>query len=94
MSFQLNIVSGLLGENLVVNLSARRVYGVSTQMLVFRNGEWRDVPVNLTDPLFSEAHRLQAAAIIATAMEKLSVQAATSEAERILYKQLSLGETT
>jgi len=77
----------------VVNLSARRVYGVSTQMLVFRNGEWRDVPVNLTDPLFSEAHRLQAAAIIAT-MDKLSIQAATKEAERILYKQLSLGETT
>jgi hypothetical protein len=62
-------------------------------MLVFRNGEWRDVPVNLSDPLFSEAHRRQAAAIIA-GMEKLSVQAATKEAERILYEMLNLGGTT
>ena len=79
---------------MLVNLSAQRVYEVSTHMLVFRNGEWRDVPVNLTDPLFSEAHRSQAAVIIAVAMEKVSVQAATSEAERILYKQLNLGGTT
>ena len=63
-------------------------------MLVFRNGEWRDVPVNLSDPLFSEEHRRQAAAIIAT-MEKLSVQAATKEAERILYEAIfSLEGTT
>jgi 2,3-bisphosphoglycerate-independent phosphoglycerate mutase len=47
------------------------------------------VNVILTDPIFSEEHRLQAAAIAATAMEKgLSLQAATSEAERILYEKL------
>jgi 2,3-bisphosphoglycerate-independent phosphoglycerate mutase len=52
---------------------------------------WRSVNVILSDPIFSEEHRLQAAAIAATAMEKgLSLQAATSEAERILYERLYL----
>ena len=64
---------------------------VSTQMLTFRNGVWRSVNVVLTDPLFSEAHRLQAAAIVATGMKNgLSVQAATAEAERILYERIFL----
>jgi len=58
-------------------------------MYSFRNGVWRSVNVILTDPIFSEEHRLQAAAIAATEMEKgLSLQAATSEAERILYEKL------
>ena len=58
-------------------------------MFSFRNGVWRSVNVILTDPIFSEEHRLQAAAIAATAMEKgLSLQAATSEAERILYEKI------
>ena len=60
-------------------------------MFSFRNGVWRSVNVILSDPIFSEEHRLQAAAIAATAMEKgLSLQAATSEAERILYERLYL----
>ena len=58
-------------------------------MLSFRGGMWRKVNVVLSDPVFSEEHRLQAGAIVATAMEKgLSVQAATAEAERILYRRL------
>jgi len=58
-------------------------------MLSFRGGVWSTVNVALSDPLFSEVHRLQAAAIVATAVQKgLSVQAATAEAERILYERL------
>ena len=58
-------------------------------MLSFRSGTWALVNVALTDPLFSEGHLLQAAAIIATEMKKgLSVQAATAEAERILYERI------
>lgn len=60
-------------------------------MLAFRGGVWASVNVALSDPLFSEGHRREAAAIIATEMKKgLSVQAATAEAERILYKRLFL----
>lgn len=70
----------------------RHNYTVSTQMLVFRKGVWRTVEIVLTDPLFSEGHRMEAASIAATAMEKgLSVQAATAEAERILYGRLFPG---
>jgi 2,3-bisphosphoglycerate-independent phosphoglycerate mutase len=48
--------------------------------------------IALTDPLFSEEHRLQAAAIVATAVKKgVSVQAAMAEAERILYERLYSG---
>ena len=74
-------------------LSRRRQnYIVSAQMLVFRKGVWRAVEIVLTDPLFSEAHRMEAASIAVTAMEKgLSVQAATAEAERILYGRLFPG---
>jgi hypothetical protein len=58
-------------------------------MLTFRSGVWSVVNVALSDPLFSEAHRLQAAAIVATGIKNgLSVQAATAEAERILYERL------
>lgn len=60
-------------------------------MLSFRGGAWSSVNVALSDPLFSEAHRREAAAIVATGMKKgLSVQAATAEAERILYERLFL----
>ena len=58
-------------------------------MLSFRGGVWRTVNVVLSDPIFSEEHRLQAAAIAATAQQKgLSVQASTAEAERVLYERL------
>ena len=61
-------------------------------MLSFRSGVWASVNVALSDPLFSEAHLLQAAAIVATGMKNgLSVQAATAEAERILYERLYFG---
>ena len=67
---------------------------VSTQMLVFRKGVWLSVEIVLSDPLFSEGNRMEAASIAATAMEKgLSVQAATAEAERILYGRLFPGLT-
>jgi hypothetical protein len=58
-------------------------------MLTFRSGVWRSLSIAFTDPLFSEEHRLQAAAIAATAVQNgLSVQAATSEAERRIYERL------
>lgn len=61
-------------------------------MLNFRGGKWTSVNVALPEPLFSEGHRRQAAASIATGMAKgLSVQAATAEAERILYERLYAG---
>jgi len=65
------------------------IFIVSTQMLTFRNGVWRSLTIVFTDPLFSEEHRLQAAAIAATAVQNgLSVQAATNEAERKMYERL------
>ena len=58
-------------------------------MLMFRGGVWSSVNIVLSDPLFSEGHLLQAAASVATGVKKgLSVQAATAEAERMLYKRL------
>ena len=58
-------------------------------MYAFRNGTWRHVNIALSDPLFSEEHRREAAAIVATKMEKgVSLQASTAEAEKILYSKL------
>jgi hypothetical protein len=60
-------------------------------MLTFRDGVWSNVDIVLWDPIFSEEHRLQAAAIVATGIKNgLSVQAATAEAERILYERMYL----
>jgi hypothetical protein len=61
-------------------------------MLSFRNGTWSRVPCEVSDVLFSEEHKLQAAAIIATNLQKgLSQKASTAEAERILYQRLFPG---
>lgn len=58
-------------------------------MLVFRNATWKTVNVALSDPLFTEGHRREAAALIASRMEKCdSLVSATSEAEKALYKRL------
>ena len=60
-------------------------------MLSFRGGVWVTTPRVLPDPLFSEEHLLQAAAITATGIQNgLSVQAATAKAERILYERMFL----
>jgi hypothetical protein len=61
-------------------------------MLVFRKGTWLTIEVPTTDPLCSEAHRQELAASTAMYMEKgLSMQAASAEAERILYERLYPG---
>ena len=58
-------------------------------MLVFRSGSWTDIPVNLSDPLFTEGHRREAAALIGTRLAGgVSLAAATAEAEKILYMRL------
>jgi hypothetical protein len=58
-------------------------------MLVFRNGIWKTVEVALSDPLFTEGHRREAAAMIASRMEKgESLVSARAEAEKILYSRL------
>ena len=61
-------------------------------MLVFRSGLWRSVEVSLSDPIFTDAHRREAAAMIASYMEAgVSLVAATAEAEKILYLRLYKG---
>jgi hypothetical protein len=61
-------------------------------MLVFRSGVWRNVDVALSDPIFTEGHRREAAAMIATAMERgISLVAAIAEAEKTLYLRLYSG---
>lgn len=61
-------------------------------MLSFRNGTWSTIPCGVSDVLFSEEHKLQAAAIIATKLQKgLTLQASTAEAERILYQRIFPG---
>jgi hypothetical protein len=58
-------------------------------MLVFRSGSWKTVQVNLSDPIFTEAHRREAAAMVGTRIIKgISLAAATAEAEKILYMRL------
>ena len=58
-------------------------------MLVFRNGTWKTVEVELSDPILTEGHRLEAAALIASRMEKGdSLVSATAEAEKVLYNRL------
>jgi len=60
-------------------------------MLSFRGGVWIKTSCVLPDPLFSEEHLLQAAAIAATGIQNgLSVQAATAKAEQILYERIYL----
>jgi hypothetical protein len=58
-------------------------------MLVFRSGSWRNVQVVLSDPLFTEGHRREAASMIAASMDKgASLVAATAAAENALYLRL------
>jgi len=58
-------------------------------MLVFRNGTWKKVEVKLSDPIFTEGHRREAAALIASRTEKGdSLVSATAEAEKVLYGRL------
>jgi hydroxymethylpyrimidine/phosphomethylpyrimidine kinase len=58
-------------------------------MLVFRSGSWRNVQVVLSDPLFTDGHRREAASIIAARMGKgASLVAATAAAEQVLYSSL------
>lgn len=58
-------------------------------MLVFRSGGWRNVQVVLSDPLFTEGHRREAASMIAASMDKgASLVAATAAAENALYLRL------
>jgi hypothetical protein len=58
-------------------------------MLVFRGGAWRNVQVVLSDPLFTEGHRREAASMIAAGMDKgASLVAATAAAEKALYLRL------
>ena len=58
-------------------------------MLVFRSGTWKTIPVVFSDPMFTEGHRREAAAIIASRVEKGgSLVAATAEAEKTLYLRL------
>ena len=63
-------------------------------MLVFRNGKWLDVPVNVSDPIFTEGHRREMATIIASRVESSSYASALAEAEKVLYQRLySLGNS-
>jgi hypothetical protein len=63
-------------------------------MLVFRNGRWLDVPVNVSDPIFTESHRREMATMIASRIESCSYASATAEAEKLLYERLySLGKS-
>ena len=58
-------------------------------MLVFRSGVWKTIPVIFSDPMFTEGHRREAAAIIASRVEKGgSLVSATAEAEKTLYLRL------
>ena len=58
-------------------------------MLVFRAGAWTEIDVVLSDPIFTEGHRREIAAIIASRMEKGdSLTAATAAAEQAMYLRL------
>ena len=61
-------------------------------MLVFRSGIWRSVDVPLSDPIFTEGHRREAASMIASSMEGGSSSVtAIAEAEKVLYLRLYKG---
>lgn len=63
-------------------------------MLVFRNGRWLDVPVNVSDPIFTEGHRREMASMIASRVESRSYASALADAEKVLYERLySLGKS-
>lgn len=58
-------------------------------MLVFRNSLWRSVPVILSDPIFTQGHKQEMAASIASQMDAgISLVSATAEAEKTLYMRL------
>jgi len=58
-------------------------------MLVFRSASWHSIEVNLSDPLFTDAHRREAAAMIVTSVQRgISLAAARADAEKILYMRL------
>ena len=58
-------------------------------MLVFRAGVWIIIDVVLSDPIFTDGHHREIAAIIASRMEKGdSLVAATAAAEQAIYLRL------
>ena len=57
-------------------------------MLVFRDGKWLDVPINLSDPLFTEGHRREMATMIAARLESTPYALALAEAEKTIYMRL------
>jgi hypothetical protein len=58
-------------------------------MLVFRNGNWKSIEVALSDPILTQGHRQEAAAFIASRMERgYSLVSATADAEKMLYTRL------
>lgn len=57
--------------------------------LVFRKGEWKQVTLPFSDPLFTPAHLQWAAAVVATEQTKgASQQAAELIAEKRLYERI------
>ena len=61
-------------------------------MHFFRGGTWHSVEISLSDPLISEAHRMQMGAAVATAVQQgKSVQQAMARAEANLYGRLFPG---
>lgn len=57
-------------------------------MLVFRNGKWLDIPIKVSDPIFTEGHRREMATIVAAKIENTSFAAAMAEAEKVIYMRL------
>ena len=63
-------------------------------MLVFRQGQWQEVEVPFSDPMFTTGHLLEAAASITSLRKKgHSLQSAQAETEKILYMRIYPGLT-
>ena len=59
-------------------------------MLVFHSGQWLDIPVKVSDPIFTDGHRREMATMIA-AKANISYEAAAAAAEKVLYMRLCRG---
>ena len=87
-------VVSVMGQHTSSNLhpGPKSLPCIPYRMLVFRNGKWLDVPVNVSDPIFTEGHMREMATIIASRVESSSYASALAEAEKVLYERLySLG---
>ena len=87
-------VVSVMGQHTSSNLhpGPKSLVRIPYRMLVFRNGKWLDVPVNVSDPIFTEGHMREMATIIASRVESSSYASALAEAEKVLYERLySLG---